>query len=61
MKILVEKLLDWQNRENKKPLVLFGARQVGKSYTMTEFGRKHYDNVVYFFFEGNRKLQDIFD
>ncbi|MCL2630982.1 MAG: DUF4143 domain-containing protein, partial [Firmicutes bacterium] len=39
----------------------FGSRQVGKSHTLCEFGRVHYDNVAYFFFEGNKRLQDIFN
>jgi predicted AAA+ superfamily ATPase len=62
MKRLIEELLiDWKKREDKKPLVIFGARQVGKSHTLLQFGKDHYENVAYFFFEGNLSLQAIFN
>lgn len=60
-RLIEEKLIDWKNRNDKKPLVIFGARQVGKSHTLTEFGRMYYENVAYFFFEGNKQLQEIFN
>jgi hypothetical protein len=55
------KLLAWKQSKHKKPLVIFGARQVGKSHSMLEFGRRYYENVAYFFFEGNAKLKEIFE
>ena len=64
MKRLIEnKLLDWKNRKDKKPLLIFGARQIGKTHTMTEFGEREYgkENVAYFYFENNLKLQEIFN
>ena len=44
-------LEQWKESEHRKPLILQGARQVGKTYSVLEFGRTHYDNVVYFNFE----------
>lgn len=54
-------LEDWQNSLHRKPLILQGARQVGKTYSILEFGRTHYDNVAYFNFETNPKLNKTFD
>ncbi len=43
----------WKENEHRKPLILQGARQVGKTYSILEFGRIHYENVAYFNFETN--------
>ncbi|NLC43453.1 MAG: ATP-binding protein [Clostridiales bacterium] len=51
----------WKNSDHRKPLVLQGARQVGKTYSILEFGRTHYENVAYFNFETNPKLGVTFD
>lgn len=53
-------LEEWQKSEYRKPLILQGARQVGKTYSVLEFGRTHYENVAYFNFETNPKLADTF-
>ena len=58
---IIEKLIDWKNDENRKPLILRGARQVGKTYSILEFGRTHYENVAYFNFETNPKLNATFE
>lgn len=50
----------WKEKRNRKPLILQGARQVGKTYSILEFGRVHYENVAYFNFETNPKLNDTF-
>ncbi|MCL1872789.1 MAG: ATP-binding protein [Clostridiales bacterium] len=52
---------DWKNNPHRKPLVVQGARQVGKTYSILEFGRTHYENVAYFNFERNGKLKANFD
>lgn len=52
---------DWKKSEYRKPLVLQGARQVGKTYSILEFGRTHYENVAYFNFETNPKLNETFE
>lgn len=51
----------WKESEHRKPLILQGARQVGKTYSILEFGRTHYENVVYFNFESNPKLNETFE
>ena len=54
-------LEEWKNSEQRKPLILQGARQVGKTYSILEFGRTHYENVAYFNFETNPKLNETFE
>lgn len=54
-------LEDWQKSPHRKPLILQGSRQVGKTYSILEFGRTHYDNVAYFNFETNPRLNKTFD
>lgn len=51
----------WKESKHRKPLILQGARQVGKTYSILEFGRTHYENVAYFNFETNPKLNETFD
>lgn len=54
-------LESWKESKHRKPLILQGARQVGKTYSILEFGRIHYENVAYFNFETNPKLNETFD
>jgi predicted AAA+ superfamily ATPase len=51
----------WKENEYRKPLILQGARQVGKTYSILEFGRSCYENVAYFNFETNPKLNETFE
>ena len=51
----------WKESEHRKPLILQGARQVGKTYSILEFGRQSYENVAYFNFETNPKLSKTFE
>ena len=51
---------NWRLSEHRKPLILQGARQVGKTYAILEFGRTRYENVAYFNFETNPKLNETF-
>ena len=51
----------WKDSEYRKPLILQGARQVGKTYSILEFGRTYYENVAYFNFETNPKLGATFE
>lgn len=50
----------WKKSTYRKPLILEGARQVGKTYSILEFGRNNYENVAYFNFETNPKLNETF-
>ena len=54
-------LEEWKESSHRKPLILQGARQVGKTYSVLEFGRNHYENVAYFNFESNPKLAETFE
>ena len=57
---ITKSLIAWKNSPNRKPLVLFGARQVGKTYSLLAFGKENYREVVYFNFENNPRLWEIF-
>ena len=57
----IEYLIRWKNDEERKPMVLKGARQVGKTWIMKEFGKNHYDNFVYFNFDEEDELKSIFE
>lgn len=62
MKRLIEnQLLNWKNSSDRKPLLVYGARQVGKTYSIVNFGKTNYSNIVYFNFEGNYSLNNIFE
>ena len=49
----INALLQWKNKDNRKPLIIMGARQVGKTWLMKEFGRTNYDKVAYISFYNN--------
>ncbi|MCL2087879.1 MAG: ATP-binding protein [Oscillospiraceae bacterium] len=57
---ITAKLNQWNESLYRKPLILQGARQVGKTYTVLEFARERYDNVAYINFEFDRSAMDIF-
>ena len=54
-------LLEWKNSSRRKPLVLKGARQVGKTWLMKEFGRLNYEKTFYFSFDKAEELSSVFD
>ena len=55
-----DKLIEWKNKENRKPLILRGARQVGKTYILKEFGKEEYENIAYFNFDHDEDLKNLF-
>lgn len=55
------KLLQWKNKDNRQPLLLYGARQVGKTYVINDFGRNNYDNIIYVNFETNSAVAADFN
>ena len=57
----LESLIRWKSSEDRKPMVLKGARQVGKTWLMKEFGRLAYDSFVYFNFDEEEELKSIFE
>ena len=59
-RFITKKLLDWKNSKDRKPLILKGARQVGKTYILKEFGKNNYENVAYFNFDHDDGLAKLF-
>ena len=57
----IQELKKWKENPSRKPLVLMGARQVGKTWLMQEFGRKFYKNVAYISFYNNNAMKSVFD
>ena len=57
----IQSLINWKSDEERKPLVLKGARQVGKTWLMKEFGEKYYDSFVYFNFDEEDELRSVFE
>lgn len=57
----IEELKKWKARENRKPLIIRGARQVGKTWLMKEFGASSYEQTVYINFDSNTQMQWLFD
>ncbi len=59
-RIAIEKLYKWKESKRHKPLIIQGARQVGKTWIMKEFGRKAYADAVYINFDSNSQMADLF-
>ena len=57
----IQDMVHWKNDEERKPLVLRGARQVGKTWLMKEFGRNYYKSFVYFNFDEEDELKSVFE
>ncbi len=57
----MKNLIKWKNSEDRKPLILKGARQVGKTYILKQFGEENYEGVAYFNFDHDENLQNLFD
>lgn len=58
---IMKQLADWKNFPDRKPLLLTGVRQCGKTYILKEFGNRYFEDTAYFSFEGNRGLKSVFD
>ncbi len=56
----IEKLYKWKTSKYRKPLIIEGARQVGKTWLMKEFGKQAYENTIYINFDSNSKMADLF-
>lgn len=59
-RFITDSLIAWKNSKTRKPLILKGARQVGKTYILKEFGEKYYHDMVYFNFDHDEGLSDLF-
>ena len=58
---LIQNLVQWKDSDGRKPLILKGVRQCGKTYLLKEFGKRYYENCAYFNFEENEALKTVFD
>jgi uncharacterized protein len=59
-RFLIDKLDEWKNATNRKPLIIQGARQVGKTWLMKTFGKNAFSQVVYLNFESSERLKNMF-
>lgn len=59
-RVAIEKLYKWKESKRRKPLIIEGARQVGKTWLMKEFGSKAYANTVYINFDSNSRMAELF-
>lgn len=57
---VISDLLQWKQSTHRKPLILKGVRQVGKTWILNEFGKRHYDNIAYFNFDEREELAEFF-
>jgi hypothetical protein len=60
-RFILKKLLDWKNSPYRKPLILKGVRQVGKTWALKEFGKRYYENTAYFNFDENLEYKQFFE
>ena len=58
---LIAKLAAWKDKPRRKPLILNGARQVGKTWLLKEFGKRHFSNVAYINLDGNAAMKEQFE
>lgn len=58
---ITNKLAIWKSSNNRKPLILTGARQVGKTWALKEFGKQYYKNTAYIMFEKNENMKKLFE
>lgn len=59
-RLITEKLVKWKNSHSRKPLILKGAQQVGKTYILKEFGKNYYEDTIYFNFDHDEGLSNLF-
>ena len=58
---IMNDLLKWKNSSHRKPLILKGVRQVGKTWVLKEFGKRYYENVAYFNFDEHEEYRQFFE
>lgn len=59
-RVAIEKLFQWKQSAYRKPLIIEGARQVGKTWLMKEFGKQAYTDTIYINFDSNSKMEQLF-
>jgi predicted AAA+ superfamily ATPase len=60
-RLIMKKLLDWKNSKYRKPLILKGVRQVGKTWLLKEFAKRYYKNLAYFNFDEHPEYRQFFE
>ena len=60
-RLIIEKLTAWKNSKHRKPLILQGVRQVGKTWILKDFGARHYSNIAYFSFDESEEYKQFFE
>ena len=60
-RFILNDLIEWKKSKYRKPLILKGVRQVGKTWILKEFGKKYYENVAYFNFDENIEYRQFFE
>ena len=60
-RFILKKLIEWKESKYRKPLILKGARQVGKTYILKMFGKENYKDVAYFNFDHDENLYNLFE
>ena len=58
---ITQKLLAWKNEHDRKPLIVRGARQIGKSWAVEDFGKRYYEHFAVFNFDRRRELAEVFE
>ena len=56
----IDRLIEWKNSKKRKPIIIRGARQVGKTWLMREFGSRHFENMAYVNFDNNDRMEKLF-
>ena len=60
-RLLMQQLIHWKNKRTRKPLIIRGARQVGKTWLMKEFGKRYFEQTVYISFDNNERMKNVFE
>ena len=60
-RLIIQNLLDWKNSKYRKPIILKGVRQVGKTWLLKEFAKCHYENIAYFNFDEHPEYKQFFE
>ena len=58
---IMQNLIKWKEKKNRKPLIIHGARQVGKTWVMKEFGKRYFKTCVYIGFDNNPRMKEVFE
>ena len=60
-RIVIKEFISWKNKQRRKPLLVTGVRQCGKTYLIKEFAENEFEDMAYFNFDGNEGLQAVFN